>query len=95
MIIKKDAMAPFVRGEQDQLWKHENGKSSSGEILEVIAALNAEVRPIWKLMHMQPIYTTHAFVTVEGNGRGRSNAILVELAQMWGGYFQTRTLLAE
>ena len=29
-------------------------------------------------MHMQPIYRTNAFVTVEGNGRGRSNAYIVE-----------------
>ena len=25
-------------------------------------------------MHMQPIYRNHAFITVEGNGRGRTNA---------------------
>ena len=76
MIIDEDAMAPFVRGEQEQLWKHESGKSSPGEILEAIAAFNAEGRPIWKPMHMQPIYMTHAFVTAEGNGRGRSNAYI-------------------
>lgn len=76
MIIDEDAMAPFVRGEQGQLWKHESGKSSPGEILEAIAAFNAEGRPIWKPMHMQPIYMTHAFVTAEGNGRGRSNAYI-------------------
>jgi dTDP-4-amino-4,6-dideoxygalactose transaminase len=29
-----------------------------------------------KCMHCQPIYRTHAFVTVEGNGRGRSNAYI-------------------
>ena len=76
MIIDEDAMAPFVRGEQEQLWKHENGKSSPGEILEAIAAFNAEGRPVWKPMHMQPIYMTNAFVTAEGNGRGRSNAYI-------------------
>ena len=27
-------------------------------------------------MHMQPIYRTHAFITAEGNGRGRSNAYI-------------------
>jgi len=27
-------------------------------------------------MHMQPIYRSHAFVTKEGNGRGRSNAYI-------------------
>ena len=75
-IIDEDAMAPMVRGEQDYLWKHENGKSSPQEILEAISAFNAEGRPIWKPMHMQPIYRTNPFVTVEGNGRGRTNAYI-------------------
>ena len=76
LIIDEDAMAPMVRGEQDYLWKHEPGKSSPHEILEALAAFNAEGRPIWKPMHMQPIYRTHPFVTAEGNGRGRTNAYI-------------------
>ena len=76
MLIDEDAMAPMVRGEQDYLYKSERGKSSPHEILDAIAAFNAEGRPIWKPMHMQPIYRTHPFVTVEGNGRGRSNAYI-------------------
>lgn len=77
LIIDKDAMAPMVRGEQDYLYKSESGKSSPHEILDALAAFNAEGRPIWKPMHMQPIYRTHAFITSEGNGRGRSNAYIV------------------
>ena len=76
LIIDEGAMSPFVRGEQDQLWQHEPGKSSPGEILAALAAFNAEGRPIWKPMHMQPIYRSNAFVTVEGNGRGKSNAYI-------------------
>ena len=76
MLIDEDAMAPMVRGEQDYLYKSESGKSSPQEILDAIAAFNAEGRPIWKCMHLQPIYRTHAFVTVEGNGRGKSNAYI-------------------
>ena len=75
-IIDEDAMAPMVRGEQDYLYKSESGKSSPQEILDALAAFNAEGRPIWKPMHLQPIYRTHAFVTAEGNGRGRSNAYI-------------------
>ena len=78
MLIDEDAMAPYVRGEREELWKHEPGKSSPGEILNALTAFNAEGRPIWKPMHMQPIYRTNAFVTVEGNGRGRSNPYIVE-----------------
>ncbi len=76
MIIDEDAMAPMVRGEQNYLYKSEPGKSSPQEILDALAAFNAEGRPIWKPMHMQPIYRTNPFVTVEGNGRGRTNAYI-------------------
>ena len=76
LLINEDAMAQMVRGEQDYLYKSESGKSSPQEILEALAAFNAEGRPIWKPMHMQPIYRTNPFVTVEGNGRGRTNAYI-------------------
>ena len=76
LIIDREAIAPQVRGEQDYLYKHESGKSSPQEILDAIASINAEGRPIWKPMHMQPIYRTNAFITKEGNGRGRSNAYI-------------------
>ena len=76
LIIDEEALAPSVRGEQDYLYKQERGKSSPHEILDAIASINAEGRPIWKPMHMQPIYRTHAFITAEGNGRGRSNAYI-------------------
>ena len=76
LIIDEDAMAPMVRGERDYLWKSEPGKSSPQEILEAIAAFNAEGRPIWKPMHMQPIYRMNPFITREGNGRARSNAYI-------------------
>ena len=76
MIIDENAMCQQVRGEQEALYISEPGKSCPTEILEALTAFNAEGRPIWKPMHMQPIYMTHAFVTAEGNGRGRSNAYI-------------------
>ena len=76
MTIDEDAMAPMVRGEQDYLYQQESGKSSPQEILDVLAAINAEGRPLWKPMHMQPIYRGNAFVTAAGNGRGRTNAYI-------------------
>ena len=76
MMIDEEAMAPMVRGEKDYLWTTESGKSSPQEILDAISAFNAEGRPVWKPMHMQPIYRTNPFVTVEGNGRGRTNAYI-------------------
>ena len=76
MIIDDDAMAPQVRGEQDCLYMSVSGKSSPSEILDALAAFNAEGRPIWKPMHMQPIYRCNAFVTADGSGRGRTNAYI-------------------
>jgi len=76
LLIDEDAMCPTVRGEKDSLYVPEKGKSCPTEILEAIAAFNAEGRPIWKPMHMQPIYRLHPFVTVRGNGRASSNAYI-------------------
>ena len=74
LIIDEDAMSQQVRDGREALYTPEEGKSCPTEILEAIASINAEGRPMWKPMHMQPIYRTHPFVTVDGNGRGRTNA---------------------
>lgn len=74
MLIDKEAMCKQVRGETDALYISESGKTCPTEILEKLAAYNAEGRPIWKPMHMQPIYRMHGFVTRDGNGRARTNA---------------------
>lgn len=75
-IIDKSAMAPHCRGEKDELWNTASGKSSPGEILAAIAAFGAEGRPIWKPMHMQPLYRMNGFVVRDGNGRARSSAYI-------------------
>lgn len=76
MIIEPDAMCRQVRGEQEVLFIPEHGKSCPTEILDTIASINAEGRPIWKPMHMQPIYRMNGFVTREGNGRAKTNAYI-------------------
>ncbi len=76
MIIDEEAMCQQVRGEKDSLYRSEPGKSCPAEILETLSQYNAEGRPIWKPMHMQPMYRMNPFVTREGNGRGRTNAYI-------------------
>lgn len=76
LIIDKDAMCRQVRGEQDVCYVKESGKTCPTEILEAIASINAEGRPIWKPMHMQPIYRLNPFIVRDGNGRARSNAYI-------------------
>ena len=82
MIIDKDAMCSQVRGEQKALYVPEKGKSCPTQILEELTKYNAEGRPIWKPMHMQPIYRMNPFITVNGSGRARSNAYIDEGAVM-------------
>lgn len=76
LLIDKDAMCRQVRGENEALYIPEKGKSCPTEILETLASFNAEGRPIWKPMHMQPIYRMNGFVTANGSGRGQSNAYI-------------------
>ena len=76
LIVDPDAMCKQVRGEQDALYIAEAGKSCPTEILQAIASINAEGRPIWKPMHMQPIYSMNGFITRNGSGRAVTNAYI-------------------
>jgi dTDP-4-amino-4,6-dideoxygalactose transaminase len=76
LIIEPSAMCKQTRSENKAVYVPEHGKSCPTEILETIAEYNAEGRPIWKPMHMQPIYRMNAFVTREGSGRGLSDTYI-------------------
>ncbi len=81
MIIDKDAMCKQVRDDSDYCYVSEMGKSCPQEILDKLASINAEGRPIWKPMHAQPIYRNNGFVTKYGSGRARTNAYIAGEAQ--------------
>lgn len=76
MTVDKQHMCPQVRSEKECLWKKEPGRSCPDEILEALRVFRAEGRPIWKPMHLQPVYRNYPFITEEGSGRGRSNAYI-------------------
>lgn len=76
LIINEDAMCKQVRSDNDALYISEKGKSCPTEILEKIASINAEGRPIWKPMHMQPIFRNNPFITVNGYDRAMTNAYI-------------------
>lgn len=76
LLIDKEAMCRQVRSETKSLYISEAGKSCPMEILETLAKYNAEGRPIWKPMHMQPIYRMNEFVTTKGSKRARTNAYM-------------------
>ncbi len=66
LLIDKEAMCSQSRTDFEASYRTEAGKSCPTEILEALAAFNAEGRPIWKPMHMQPIYKEHPYVTEAG-----------------------------
>lgn len=76
LLIDEDAMCEHVRGEIEALYIAEHGKSCPTEILDALDSINAEGRPIWKPMHMQPMYRMNEFVTVSGSGRAKTNAYI-------------------
>lgn len=76
LIINKEAMCKQLRSENESLYISEHGKSCPTEILEALSKYNAEGRPIWKPMHMQPIYRMNPFITKNGNGRAKTNAYI-------------------
>ncbi len=76
LIIDNDYMCKQVRDDSAALYQPEHGKSCPTEILEAIASINAEGRPIWKPMHMQPMYRMNEFITRTGSGRAKTNAYI-------------------
>lgn len=76
LLISPEAMCKQVRDDHEAYFIPEHGKSCPTEILETLAKYNVEGRPIWKPMHLQPIYRASRFVTREGNGRAATNAYI-------------------
>ena len=62
MVIDKAYMCKQTRSDLVASYVKEKGKTCPTEILEKLDAINAEGRPIWKPMHMQPIYSGNEFV---------------------------------
>ena len=66
LLIDEDTMCQQTRTATTASYVDEPGKGCPTEILEKLAAINAEGRPIWKPMHLQPIYKDNAYVTAAG-----------------------------
>ena len=71
MLIDEAAMCPQTRDDHTATYEHQEGKTCPTEILQRLAEIGAEGRPIWKPMHMQPLYAANAFVAAaEGEDVG-------------------------
>ena len=63
ILIDEDAMCTQERTETKTCYRTESGKTCPDEIYETLEKYNVESRPIWKPMHLQPVYREHAFVS--------------------------------
>ena len=63
ILIDRNAMCEQSRTEHEASFVSGDGKSCPTEILENLIKYNAEGRPIWKPMHLQPIFKDNDFVT--------------------------------
>lgn len=76
LLLDNDAMCKQVREDCTVSYFPEQAKTCPTEILEKLAEFNIEGRPIWKPMHMQPIYKTNSFITREGEIKVQDNNAL-------------------
>jgi dTDP-4-amino-4,6-dideoxygalactose transaminase len=66
ILVDKEAMCEQIRTDKKALYYKKQGekeKSCPSELYEQLMSRNAQCRPIWKPMHMQPIYNNSPFVT--------------------------------
>jgi len=62
MLIDESALCPQILEATRATYQKQPGKTCPMEILEQLAAANAEGRPIWKPMHLQPVHRESPFV---------------------------------
>lgn len=65
ILIDKDAMCAHDRDDKTATYTPAAGKTCPSEIYDKLAAMNVESRPIWKPLHMQPVYADYPVVSVE------------------------------
>lgn len=64
ILIDEEAMCEQTRTDTTATYVKSEGKTCPTEILEKLEAYNAESRPLWKPMHLQPIFEKSPFVSV-------------------------------
>ncbi len=74
MLIDEAGMCRQVREDRQAHYTPEHGRSCPTEILEALAYFHAEGRPIWKPMHLQPIFRMNPFVARLGNEKAGTDA---------------------
>lgn len=71
ILIDENAMCVCERTDNSSQYVSESGKTCPDEIYETLAKYNVQARPIWKPMHLQPLYKHNDFVSCsKGNDLG-------------------------
>lgn len=65
LLIDKEAMCKHNRTETEYSYTHEPGKTCPDEIRDILFKYNVENRPIWKPMHMQPMYKDNDYICLD------------------------------
>ena len=63
MTIDKNAMCSQTCGNYEVSYEKEQGKTCPSEILAAVRSINAEGRPLWKPMHMQPMFKGNPYIS--------------------------------
>lgn len=66
LLIDEDAMCSQTMEENTVTYKKVLGKTCPAEILEKLSDQNVEGRPLWKPMHLQPVYRQNPIVSRNG-----------------------------
>lgn len=66
LLIDEDAMCSQTMEENTVTYKKVPGKTCPAEILEKLSDQNVEGRPLWKPMHLQPVYRQNPIVSRNG-----------------------------
>ena len=67
LLIDRKAMCKQKRTKRDAMYVKEAGKTCPTEILETLERNNIEGRPIWKPMHLQPVFADRDFISAGDN----------------------------
>lgn len=62
LLIDEEYICKHSRSETTYEYTHEEGKTCPDEIYDKLKENNIETRPIWKPMHMQPVFKNNDFI---------------------------------
>ena len=70
MCLDENSLCAMERSDQSYSYRDEHGRTCPMELLEALESFSVEGRLIWKPMHLQPMYRSHEFISVDGGRRG-------------------------